>query len=79
MTIHASPVRLTKGVKTAQRVFKIGEMELPDIGQELEALESARLYAVQFPQVKHATLSAPQIDGDRLIYEVEIAPPKTKG
>lgn len=61
------------------RVIKMGATALPFPQGMTDPEEVKRLYANNFPHLAQATLSEPQVEGDRLVYEVEKAPAKTKG
>ncbi len=66
-------------VLVPERVFRMGAIELPDPDRTLDPLEALRLHALNYPHLATATLSEPQLDGERLVYEVEKPPVKTKG
>ena len=62
------------------RIFKIGALELPDPNPEAAPDDALALFAPNFPQVRGATLAAPEVRGDgTLVYAVERPPVKTKG
>jgi PRTRC genetic system protein C len=66
-------------IKTAQRIFKMGSVELPDPDPSLSPKKVVELYSTNYPQLKSATVSEPELIGDRLVYIIELPPVKTKG
>lgn len=61
------------------RVLKMGATELPFPNGMNDPREVMRIYAANFPHLAQASLSEPEVEGDRLVYRVEKAPVKTKG
>ena len=62
-----------------QPVLKMGAVELPfpDGMTDPEAVKE--LYANSYPHLRQARLREPYVEGDKLVYEVEKPPAKTKG
>ena len=61
------------------RVFKMGALRLPDPDPTAPPTEALALYVPNYPQLAHATLLEPRLEGEELVYEVEKPPVKTKG
>jgi PRTRC genetic system protein C len=67
-------------IETPPRVFRLGALELADPDASLSAEDALALYAANFPQVRGATLAAPEFRADgTLVYPVERPTVKTKG
>jgi len=66
-------------IKSLTRVFKMGSVELADPGPSLSPKEVLDMYSVNYPQLKSASLSEPNVVADRLVYSIELPPVKTKG
>jgi PRTRC genetic system protein C len=73
-----TPAKRTQSAE-AQRIFRMGPMDLPDIAPDLEPLQSLRQYLPQWPHLRRARLSEPATEGNFLVYQVEEPPVKTKG
>lgn len=66
-------------ITKAIRVFKMGSVELADPDPSTTPEKVIQLYSTNYPQLKTATLSTPELIGDRLVYTLELPPVKTKG
>jgi PRTRC genetic system protein C len=67
-------------IQPVARVFRLGQLELPDPDPTLAPDEAVALYAPNYPQVQGATLAAPEARADgTVVYAVERQPVKTKG
>lgn len=66
-------------LKKAQRVFKMGSVELADPDPSMTTKQVIELYAANYPQLRNSTVSDPQLIADRLVYSFELPPVKTKG
>lgn len=66
-------------IKQAQRVFKMGSVELADPDPSMTPDQVIGLYAANYPQLKNATVTDPQLVANRLVYSFELPPVKTKG
>jgi PRTRC genetic system protein C len=79
MSTHPTPNDTAVRVAVPERILRMGSIDLPDPAPDLEPIKALQLYAQQYPHLKRATLSEPHLEGDRLIFEVEKPPVKTKG
>lgn len=62
------------------RIFKLGGIVLQDIDSEMTPEQIVAAYAVNYPNLKHATLSEPVLTGNELVYVIEnTTAVKTKG
>jgi len=66
-------------IKSLTRIFKMGSVELADPDPSLSPKEVLDMYSVNYPQLKSASLSEPNVIADRLVYSIELPPVKTKG
>lgn len=65
--------------KQLNPVIKLGSVELPFPVPSMDPEQAREMYAVNYPELAYATLGAPTVEGDKLIYEAEKIPAKTKG
>lgn len=70
---------MSANVATAERVFKMGSVELADPAPNEPPLKALRMYGVQYTNLKRATLAPARLEGGRIVYEVEKQPVQTKG
>ncbi len=66
-------------IQTPTRVFKLGVKRLADPAPDLPAEEAVKLYQRNFPIIAQSTLAAPVVEGEELVYAIELPPVKTKG
>ena len=64
---------------TANRVFKTPVQTFPDPDPTLSPEDVLKVYARNFPSLTNASLSAPRIQGNEAIYDIQLPPVKTKG
>jgi PRTRC genetic system protein C len=64
---------------TANRVFKTPVQTFPDPDPTLSPEDVLKVYARNFPSLANASLSAPRIQGNEAIYDIQLPPVKTKG
>ncbi len=62
-----------------KRVLKVGAAELafPEGMDDPDAVR--RLYTQTYPHLREVTINDPVAQGDKLVYEIEKPPAKTKG
>ena len=60
-------------------VIKMGATELPFPEGVTDPEVAKEMYAANFPHLRQARLREPEGRGEKLVYEVEKAPVKTKG
>lgn len=62
-----------------QPVFKIGQTELAFPSGVTDPEVAKSYFADNYPPLRHSTIREPEVRGDKLVYEVEKAPVRTKG
>ncbi|HYW75493.1 MAG TPA: PRTRC system protein C [Gammaproteobacteria bacterium] len=62
-----------------QPVLKMDQTELAFPPGESDPEAVRELYANTYPHLRQATIREPEVRGDKLVYEVEKAPLRTKG
>ncbi len=69
-------VKLTDGF-----IYQLGLLfkTVSDPDPSLSPKEVLDMYSVNYPQLKSASLSEPNVIADRLVYSIELPPVKTKG
>ncbi|GHG07731.1 hypothetical protein [Thalassotalea marina] len=68
-------------VTTLKRVFKIGATEVEDENSHLPLNDSVRLLSKHFPQFRHTRLYEEDgvVENDKLVFTLQLIPPKTNG
>ena len=66
-------------VQELDRVFKMGALELPDPDASLTPSEALKVHQRAYPVLGHSTLSEPEVEGNKLVYNVIKPTSNTKG
>ena len=64
---------------TLKRVFKLGNLELPDLDDSMTPEQVVALHVRAYPTFKDAEVAAPIVDGDKYVYEILKPKVGTKG
>jgi PRTRC genetic system protein C len=51
-----------------QRVYEFNGVRLPEISKDLSPEETRTVYSQQYPEIATATITGPEVVGDKLVY-----------
>jgi PRTRC genetic system protein C len=51
-----------------QRVYEFNGVRLPEISKDLSPEETRTAYSQQYPEIATATITGPEVVGDKLVY-----------
>ncbi len=51
-----------------QKVYEFNGVRLPEISKDLSPEETRNLYSQQYPDIATATITGPEVVGDKLVY-----------
>ena len=54
--------------RVLQRVYEFNGLRLPEISKDLSPEETRTLYSQQYPEIATATITGPEVVGDKLVY-----------
>jgi len=55
--------------RVLQKVYEFNGVRLPAISNDLSPEETRNLYSQQYPEISTATITGPEVVGDKLIYK----------
>lgn len=53
------------------RIFKCGDIELPDPDPKMSVKEVIKFYSAQYPEIASSAIPTPKAKGDTFVYEFE--------
>jgi PRTRC genetic system protein C len=54
--------------RVLQKVYEFNGVRLPEISKDLSPEETRNLYSQQYPEIATATITGPEVVGDKLVY-----------
>jgi PRTRC genetic system protein C len=54
--------------RVLQRVYEFNGVGLPEISKDLSPEETRTVYSQQYPEIATATITGPEVVGDKLVY-----------
>ncbi len=54
--------------RVPERVYEFNGVRLPAISKDLSPEETRNLYSQQYPEIATATITGPEVVGDKLVY-----------
>jgi PRTRC genetic system protein C len=54
--------------RVLQRVYEFNGVRLPEISKDLSPEETRTVYSQQYPEIATATITGPEVVGDKLVY-----------
>ncbi len=54
--------------RVLQKVYEFNGVRLPAISNDLSPEETRNLYSQQYPEISTATVTGPEVVGDKLVY-----------